>query len=338
MRWDGHGKVSLILLAGIVVTSLPLVAQKRGSRPVIIAGIGKSIHAYWREVELGMMAAARELGNCRVQWFVPPKEDVRVQVSTFESFTAKAVDGIVIGPSNAEAITPVIKRALQKGIPVITFDTDAPESGRLVYIGTDNEKAGYEAGKVMVRLLKGGGKIAICTGSLTALNSLQRMNGFRKAVKGTKVTVVETYNDREDRAVAVANAQTALQRYPDLKGFYGVYAFNGPACAEAVKMADKVGQVVIVCFDATAEHIRLIKEGVISATLAQRPYRMGYLSTQILYQMVTEGVPATLKKWKLDRVPLPKRHIDTGIDVVTAQTIPEFRKRLIDLGIPIEGW
>lgn len=322
----------------VSISCLSLAFQGERRVPVTIAGIGKSIHAYWREVELGMKKGAQELKGCQVHWFVPPKEDVRVQVSTMESFIARGVDGIAIGPSNPEAIKSAVQVALKRGIKVITFDTDAPDSGRLLYVGTDNERAGFEAGKVMVQLLKGEGKVAICTGSLTALNSIQRMEGFRRALKGTKITVVEVYNDREDRASALSNAQAALQKYPDLKGFYGVYAFNGPACAEAVKMAGKAGKVVIVCFDATAEHLKLIREGVISATVAQRPYRMGYLASQILYQMVTEGVPSALKKWKMDRLPIEKRHLDTGIDVVTKEGLSSYRKRLLDLGIPVENW
>ncbi|GBC99187.1 D-allose-binding periplasmic protein [bacterium HR17] len=316
----------------------PAFKTKKPGQTVLIAGIGKSLHAYWREVELGMRAAAKKLRGCRVRWFVPSKEDVRAQVSTFESLLAQGVDGIVIGPSNPAAIKGAVQRALSAGVPVVTFDTDAPDSGRLLYIGTDNYKAGYEAGKVMVKVLNGRGKVAICTGSLTALNSVQRIDGFKAALKGTQVQVVEVYNDNEDRAKALANAQAALQRYPDLAGFFGVYAFNGPACAQAVKMMGRAGKVKIVCFDTTAEHMQLIRQGLITATIGQRPFMMGYRSAEILYRMVTEGVDKVLRDLKLDRLPPEKRQIDTGIDVVTKATMNAYRKRLLQLGIPVQGW
>jgi len=338
MRWRwAMATVLATSLLALLGAATAFKTKKPGEK-IIIAGIGKSIHAYWREVELGMRAAEKKLKGCQVRWFVPPKEDVRAQVSTFESFIAQGIDGIVIGPSNPAAIKTVVQRALNAGIPVITFDTDAPDSGRLLYVGTDNYKAGYEAGKVMVKVLKGKGKVAICTGSLTALNSVQRMEGFRAALKRTQVQVVETYNDGEDKAKALANAQAALQKYPDLAGFYGVYAFNGPACAQAVKMAGKVGKVKIVCFDTTAEHMQLIKQGLITATIGQRPFMMGYRSTEILYRMVTEGVDKVLRDLKMEKLPPEKRHLDTGIDIVTKVNMEAYRKQLLKLGIPVQGW
>ncbi len=338
MRWRwAMATVLATSLLALLGAATAFKTKKPGEK-IIIAGIGKSIHAYWREVELGMRAAEKRLKGCQVRWFVPPKEDVRAQVSTFESFIAQGIDGIVIGPSNPAAIKTVVQRALNAGIPVITFDTDAPDSGRLLYVGTDNYKAGYEAGKVMVKVLKGKGKVAICTGSLTALNSVQRMEGFRAALKRTQVQVVETYNDGEDKAKALANAQAALQKYPDLAGFYGVYAFNGPACAQAVKMAGKVGKVKIVCFDTTAEHMQLIKQGLITATIGQRPFMMGYRSTEILYRMVTGGVDKVLRDLKMEKLPPEKRHLDTGIDIVTKANMEAYRKQLLKLGIPVQGW
>ncbi len=338
----------LVMSLGIVVAvstlpAAPAFKTKKPGEPVVIAGIGKSIHAYWREVELGMRAVAKKVGAkgaspLQVRWFVPPKEDVRAQLSTFESFVAQGVDGIVIGPSNPAAIKGVVRKALNAGIPVITFDTDAPDSGRLLYVGTDNYKAGKEAGKVMAKVLAGKGKVAIGTGSLTALNSIQRIQGFREALKGTKVQIVAVYNDGEDKTKALANAQAALQKHPDLSGFYGVYAFNGPACAQAVKMAKRASKVKIVCFDTTAEHMQLIKQGLITATVGQRPFMMGYKSAEILYRMVTEGVDKVLRELKFDTLPTEKRHLDTGIDIVTKQNMAAYRNQLLNLGIPVEGW
>ncbi|MFA0767980.1 MAG: hypothetical protein OXFUSZZB_001308 [Candidatus Fervidibacter sp.] len=334
------GLLGLALCFGLLgfALSAPAFKTKKQGEKVVIAGIGKSIHAYWREVELGMKAAAKKFKGCQIRWFVPSKEDVRAQVATLESYLAQGVDGIAIGPSNPAAIKGAVQKALKAGIPIVTFDTDAPDSGRLLYIGTDNYKAGYEAGKTMVKLLKGNGKVAICTGSLTALNSVQRMDGFKAALKGTAIQIVDTLNDNEDRAKALANAQAALQRHPDLSGFFGVYAFNGPACAQAVKMAGKVGKVKIVCFDTTAEHMQLIRQGLIDATVGQRPFMMGYRATEILYRMVTEGVDKVLQDLKMDKLSPEKRHLDTGIDVVTKTNMDAYRRQLLKLGIPIQGW
>ncbi|HPT64035.1 MAG TPA: sugar-binding protein [Candidatus Atribacteria bacterium] len=312
-----------------------------------VAVIGKSVHPYWAEVELGVKKAAEDLG-VKATFFVPQKEDIQAQISQMESFIAMGVDGIAIAPSDPTALAPTIATAMSKGIPVITLDTDAPESERIAYIGTDNYSAGKLAGQVMSQLLgPEGGKVAIGTGSLTAMNSLERMRGFTDGIADNENIVVVTKPalcDFEDTGRAVTLVEQALLTYPDLKGFFGVYAINGPAAAKAIKTAGKVGEVLVVCFDTTAEHMQLIKEGAIAATIGQRPYMMGYKSVELLSKMVADGVDAALAELPEDRI------VDTGVDVVAADayvetlrvleadSVEEYREKLIGLGIPVEGW
>ncbi|HOJ92931.1 MAG TPA: sugar-binding protein [Dictyoglomaceae bacterium] len=331
----------------VLLLLIPLIFSITYSQQVQVAIIGKSVHPYWAEVELGVKKAAQDLG-VKATFFVPQKEDIPAQISQMEAFIAMGVKGIAIAPSDPTALTPTIEKAIARGIPVITLDTDAPNSKRLVYIGTDNYSAGKIAGQVMSDLLGiRGGKVAIGTGSLTAMNSLERMKGFTDGIaKNPRITVVTkpALCDFEDTDRAVTLVEQALLTYPDLKGFFGVYAVNGPAAAKAVKSAGKVGQIIIVCFDTTAEHMQYIKEGIISATVGQRPYMMGYRSVEVLTQMATKGVDATLKDLPANRI------IDTGVDVVAADkyvksvksaealSVEGYRKKLNELGIPVQGW
>ncbi|HXL02007.1 MAG TPA: sugar-binding protein [Candidatus Atribacteria bacterium] len=311
-----------------------------------VAVIGKSVHPYWAEVELGVKKAAEDLG-VKATFFVPQKEDIQAQISQMESFIAMGVNGIAIAPSDPTALAPTIETAISKGISVITLDTDAPESKRLAYIGTDNYSAGKLAGQVMAQLLPEGGEVAIGTGSLTAMNSLERMRGFTDGIAENENIVVVTKPalcDFEDTGRAVTLVEQALLTYPNLKGFFGVYAINGPAAAKAIKTAEKVGEVLVVCFDTTAEHMQLIKEGAIAATIGQRPYMMGYKSVELLSKMAAEGVDAALAELPENRI------IDTGVDIVAADayvetlrslganSVEEYREKLSGLGIPVEGW
>jgi len=294
--------------------------------------IGKSVHPYWSQVEQGVKAAGKALG-IETRFFVPQKEDINAQLQMLESFIAQGFDGIAIAPSDPNAVIPAIKKALELGIPVITLDTDSPESGRYVYIGTDNYQAGYIAGTIMKKILNGKGKVVIGTGSLTAMNSLQRIQGFKDAIEGTEIEVLDILNDEEDGARALSLAESALNAHPDLDAFFGVYAYNGPSQALAVKNAGKVGKVKIVCFDTTPDILQYVKEGVINATMGQRPYMMGYLSVVVLYLMNKIGVTNTLMM-------LPKVNgdyiIDTGVDVVTPDNLDEYLKMMEKLGIPIK--
>ncbi|PLV57607.1 sugar-binding protein [Thermotoga sp. SG1] len=318
----------LVFLSVVLITGLSLA--------LTIGVIGKSVHPYWSQVEQGVKAAGRALG-VDTKFFVPQKEDINAQLQMLESFIAEGVDGIAIAPSDPTAVIPTIKKALEMGIPVITLDTDSPDSGRYVYIGTDNYQAGYTAGLIMKELLGGKGKVVIGTGSLTAMNSLQRIQGFKDAIADSDIEIVDILNDEEDGAKAVALAEAALNAHPDLDAFFGVYAYNGPSQALVVKNAGKVGKVKIVCFDTTPDILQYVKEGVIQATMGQRPYMMGYLSVTVLYLMNKIGVQNTLMMLpkatvdgKVDYV------IDTGVDVVTPENLDEYLKKMEELGIPIK--
>jgi ribose transport system substrate-binding protein len=306
------------------------------SLAMTIGVIGKSVHPYWSQVEQGVKAAGKALG-VDTRFFVPQKEDINAQLQMLESFIAQRFDGIAIAPSDPTAVMPTIKKALEAGIPVITLDTDSPESGRYVYIGTDNYQAGYSAGLIMRELLNGRGKIVIGTGSLTAMNSLQRIQGFKDAIAGTEIQILDTLNDEEDGARAVSLAESALNAHPDLDAFFGVYAYNGPSQALVVKNAGKVGKIKIVCFDTTTDILQYVKEGVIQATMGQRPYMMGYLSVVTLYLMSKTGVQNTLAMLpKVEAEGITDYVIDTGVDIVTPQNLSNYLETMEKLGIPIK--
>lgn len=293
-------------------TTAPTTGTK-AEKKYVFALVPKSVGSpYWAACEEGMKQACQELGV--EGYFVGPETtDVEKQIRIIEDFVSKKVDGIAISPNDPTAVTPVIDKILSQGIPVITFDSDAPQSKRLCYIGTDNYKAGYAAGEEMIKVLGGKGKIAVMTGSLGAYNLNERIRGFKDALKkapGIKIITTQANNDDEE--LCFSQAESVLQAHPDLAGFFGVSGTGGPGSARAVKTAGKTGKVKIVCFDTVPMTIQFIKEGVIQATIAQRPKQMGYLAVKTLYEMATSG--------KLEKI----SDIDTGITVVTKENVSEF--------------
>jgi ribose transport system substrate-binding protein len=248
------------------------------------------------------------------------------------------VTGIAIAPSDPNALEPVMKKAADAGIIVTTLDTPpVADSVSQVYIGTDNYTAGIAAGEAMVQLLPEGGTVGIGRGSDTALNALQRTDGFLEAITGTGIETLEPVNDQEDAARALELANSVLSARPDLAGAFGVYAYNGPAWATAIKEANRVGLTRLVCFDATTDIINGIKEGVIDATVAQREFDMGYKSVQLIYLMATQGADAAMSEMGVvDGI------IDTGVDIITPATLKDYEAGLDAKGIPhewdTEGW
>lgn len=314
------------------------------AKPLKIGVIGKSVHPYWSVVDKGSAKAGEELKEAgldvTVTFWVPYKEDVPAQLKTMDSYISEGYSGIAVAPSDPDAIIPVIKKALDAKIPVITIDTDAPKSERLAYLGTDNYKAGMAAGKAMLEALekmglaKPGGKIAIATGSLTARNSLERIQGFKDVVEPAGYKCLEPVCDYEDAAKALELAASTLAANPDLVGAFGVYAYNGPAWARAVEEAGKVGKIAIVEFDATKENIEPIKAGIIYATIAQRQYFMGYYGVKLLTLMNQWGWESALRFY-IPRYPANKI-FDTGVDVVKKENLKEYYEEVTARGEPVD--
>src|SRR4030042_5842163 len=203
--------ITVLLVSCAPATKAPEVttAPQETAPPVVVPKeftvvvIGKSVHPYWSNVEKGVIAAAKDLGLRADQaiFFVPQQEDVAAQMGTMETYIAQGVTGIAIAPSDPNALEPVMKKAADAGIIVTTLDTPPVEgSVSKAYIGTDNFRAGMVEGDAMKTLLPDGGVVGIGRGSDTALNALQRTDGFLKAIEGSSITTLEPLNDKEDSA------------------------------------------------------------------------------------------------------------------------------------------
>lgn len=320
-------------VAAALLVALSGVAQ--GAEPIKLGVLGKSVHPYWDVVRNGTVAADQLFPEVEATFFVPTTEDIGRQIDVMESWIAQGYEGISVAPSDPKALGPVIKKALDAGILVITNDTDAPESGRLLYLGTGNYNAGVAAGKAMAKLLGGKGEVAILTGSLTALNSLERIQGFRDGLAGTQIKVVEPIlNDNEDTFKATDLATTAIINNPNLKGIFGVYAASTTGAAEAVRSTGAKDKVTVVGFDTLDSHLAALEAGYLDAVVGQKQYFMGYNSVVLLYMMVKTGKDNVLSL--LPRTEEGDVFVDTGVDVVTRENLGEYVKTLDKMGIPHE--
>ncbi len=285
-----------VLVIGLVIgLALGDLAQEK----IKIGVLGKSVHPYWDVVRIGVEAAAKLFPDVEATFWVPQVEDIPAQISTVEAWIAAGYDALSLAPSDPKAMESMIKKALELGIPVITHDTDAPGSGRYFYLGTGNYAFGRAAGEAMLKLLGGpeaakGKKVIIITGSLTALNSLERMRGFRDVVEPAGVKVVEVLNDREDVSTAVSLVEAALSAYPDLAGIYGVYAASTTGLARALETAGKTEEVIGVGVDTIKEHLQFLEKGALDTVVGQRQYYMGYHSVTLLRLAVKYGMQKVL--------------------------------------------
>lgn len=299
----------------------------RPGKEVRIAIITNAVAPFWDPMVVGMERAAQKLG-CQASWQGPPNGKLAEQQRILENFVSQKVDAIAISPLEAETMGPVLREIQEKeGIIVITIDSDAPNSGRQAYIGTNNYKAGQVAGREAIRLLPQGGEVVAFVGHLSAQNARERLKGFEDAVAGHGIKVVEVKQDQTDKSKARRNVEDTLQAMPEVDLLLGLWSYNGPAIAQAVKDAGARQRIKILCFDAEPATLEYLKTGDIDATVVQKPYYFGYLAVELLYNMVVCGVEETLMLLPPDRI------VDTGVEVVTSANVQEYLKKLEALGI-----
>jgi ribose transport system substrate-binding protein len=207
---------------------------------------------------------------------------------------------------------------------LITFDSDAPQSKRLLYIGTNNFEAGKALGKEIVSLLPQGGKMAVFVGTLSADNAHQRLSGIEAAIAGHSISIVDKREDQTDHAKAQSNVEDIINAHSDLDLVAGLWSYNGPAIALAVERLGKRGKIKAAAFDEEEETLRAIESDTIAATVVQKPFQFGYLSSKWMHELCT-APEATLAKLPKDRI------IDTGVDVITKANVAAFKEKLAEM-------
>lgn len=201
--------VALLLSAcGSTTTAAPTAAAQQptasssssssGEEPFYVFLPKGLDNPYWDNCRKGMESEMAKLG-VKAEFIGPEKSDATLQVSVIESVIARRPAAIAISPNDPATVNDLIAKATAAGIKVITWDADAPDSQRILYIGTDNYNAGATAAETLSKVLDGKGKVAILNGALTALNAQQRTNGFKdwmaKNAPGIEIVDDQPTND-----------------------------------------------------------------------------------------------------------------------------------------------
>jgi len=258
------------------------------TRPLKIVFIPKLVHPWYKDVELGAQAAIEEfkvLGiRIDMKWDAPATADIDEQVKKIEANISSRPDGIAIACLDPATDTQVINDGIAAGLNVITFDTDAPSSKRLLYVGHDGDYAdGLQSGEALARKIGGKGKVGVLVGSLAAPNHVNRVKGFKDAIRKYKdITIAFEVADNDDIQRAMDLTESALQAHPDLKGLYANNAANGVGAPRAVKSAGKAGKIVIIVDSLMPEQITFIRDGVVAMGNAQRQWDIGYWAVKYL--------------------------------------------------------
>jgi ribose transport system substrate-binding protein len=274
---------ALALALALAACHKPAASSSGGgqSKNLKLAFVTNGASDYWTIAHAGCNAAAKELPNVSVDFQIPSDATAATQKRVIDDLLARGVDGIAISPVDPANQTQMLDDAAKQCL-LITQDSDAPNSDRACYLGTDNIAAGRQAGDLIKQALPNGGKIVLFVGTLDAQNAQERSSGLKEALAGSKVEIIDTRTDDTDHVRAKANAADALVKYPDVSCLVGLWSYNGPAILNAVKEANKVGAVKIVCFDEEDETLQGVRDGAIFATVAQQPYEFGKQGIELM--------------------------------------------------------
>jgi ribose transport system substrate-binding protein len=232
-----------------------------------------------------------------------------------ESFITQRVDGIAISTLNGDFLTETINRAIDAGIPVVTWDSDAPKSKRMAFYGVDDFKSGQIMGEQAIKLLNGKGKIALIT-SMGATNLQRRLEGAREALKAAPgIEIVEVYDIKEDAVRCAEIIATGTRRYPDLSAWLSVGGW--PVFTRNALGAVDPSKTKVISFDTVSSAIDLLREGKVQVLLGQKYFGWGSEPVKILHGIKNGRMP-------------PNPIIDSGVDIVTKDTVDayvaEFKK------------
>jgi ribose transport system substrate-binding protein len=264
-----------------------------------IAFVTNNASEFWTIARRGTEKADAELNNVEVEFRIPADGTAAEQRRIVDDLLTKGIAGFAISLVDPANQTQMINDAAQKTV-VITHDSDASTSNRLVYIGTDNRAAGRQAGEMIKEVLPSSGKIMLFVGKLDAQNAQERLQGIKDAIAGTNIQIIDVRTDDTDQVRAKANVADTIVKYPDVAALVGLWAYNGPAILNALKEAGKVGKIQIVCFDEDDQTLAGIKDGSIHGTVVQQPYEFGYQAIRMINEILDgnrANIPETKQKF-----------------------------------------
>lgn len=324
MKIHRLASVVLISLAGFALASCATPYHQPEERYVFIAS---NINLpYWQEAQAGLQDVAKQMG-VKAELDGPEKFDAQAELDSFKKAVESKPSGILVSVAKPEIFQDAINSAIAVGIPVIAVDADAPESKRVSFIGTDNYRAGQESAKRMAQILQGKGSVVlIVLGGQQ--NIEERLRGVTDALKKfPDIKVVQTIEDSGDPRVANDSTSNLLHTKTKIDGIICLEASGGEGAAEAVHRQDMDGKISIVAFDKDPETLEWIERGVITATVAQKPYVMAYYGLKFADDLHHNAVHE-FKDWRTAPTPPIPNWVDTGTAIIDKSNVRAFRDAL----------
>lgn len=286
------------LAAGLVLSSAAIAQDKQQ-----LAFVVNASSDFWKLAEAGVKKAQEELPNYELQFRYPAQGTAALQNALMDDLVAAGTDAIMISSADPKNSIDAFNRIAAQ-VPLFTTDSDAPQSDRIAYLGSSNTLAGEQAGEEMVKAMAGKeGKCMGFVGFLGADNAVERIQGFRNAIEGHNIELVDVRGDDVDFTRARTNVDDVLVANPEINCMVGFYSYNPPKIYEALQAAGKLGQITVVAFDEDPVTLGAVREGSFAATVVQQPYEWGYQGMKLMAAWLENKDSVTLPEDKLIIVP-----------------------------------
>lgn len=286
-------KLGLFLATCAVLIGSIATTVSAGDKGPAIQMIVMSINSeYWLNVQAGSEAELAKSGGELIYTGPSLDGDIQGQIDLMENAISSGVDGIILIPVDAEALVPSVEKAEDAGIPVVVVDGPVNTDKVTSYIATDNEAGGKLAMETLIDLMGGKGK-AVVVNALAGIPSNDgRGIGAEAAAKEyPDIEMIETLRGA-DQAAALQNTENMLTANKDITGIFSAYDRGAIGASQALINAGLDGKVHQVAFDAAADEIQYLEDGVIDALIVQQPYEMGRLAVEYINKTLAgEEVP-----------------------------------------------
>jgi ribose transport system substrate-binding protein len=298
----------LLLTATAVLALGALSGASQGQGKKTLAFVVNGASDFWKAAEAGVKKAQTELPNYTLSFKYPEQSSAAIQTRIMDDLVAAGVAGILVSPVDPKTMGDALNRVGGQ-VALFTTDSDAPNSKRIVYIGSSNTDAGKQAGQLMLKSMPNGGKCMGFVGLPGADNARERIEGVKETIKGSKIELVDVRADDIDQTRAKRNVEDTITAHPEINCMVGFYSYNTPRIYEALKEAGKIGKVTIIGFDEDPITLGGVKEGTIVGTVVQQPYEWGYQGMKLMAKYL-EGDKSFIPANKL--IIIPTKIIDKG--------------------------
>lgn len=288
-------------IAGLALFQ-PTTASAQEKKKVLIGFVAKSLsNDVFQAAQVGAADAVKELGpkynaDVRLEIRTPNDEDATKQAEAIEALARMGAQGIAVSCSEANTVTPSIDKAVGKGAAVMCFDSDAPNSKRFAYYGTDDKACGERTVDVLAKAMGEKGTIAILAGNQSAPNLQNRVAGAKEALKkypNMKLNEPGVFYHAETPEKAAEAVQNAQNANPGIQGWAMI---GGWPLFTANALKWPAGSIKVVAVDALPAQLGYVKDGYVEALLAQDCYGWGTKSVEILLDKILKNQsPADVK-------------------------------------------